>query len=78
MGIQDALDNLRQEIQQDRLELHRTMTEGFNRISDRYEEISDRVTKIEDSQTAIRRTIGGAVSATFAAFVAYLFTMFGR
>jgi len=77
------LDQLRDEIQQDRFELQRTMREGFDRIYDRLSETHDRVIdaevridNLESTQKVIKRTAVGAASAIFSAGLAYLSTWF--
>lgn len=80
--MNESIDLLRREIQIDRIELQRIIADGFINMSEKLSEHSETVAKlearvaaVESNQQAIKRTLVGAVSATFAAMISWFFTI---
>lgn len=84
-NVYEALDNLRQEIQTDRIELQRTILSGFDKMQEKFEEhakedaeaftdLGNRVQALEGTVTIAKRTLFGAVAAVFSSGVAWLFS----
>lgn len=85
--LHEALDDLRREIQTDRIELQRTIQDGFDKMhgamsshaeddSMRFEKLNDRLSSLEYDAKVIKRGAGTIIGTIFAAGVTYVVSLF--
>ena len=83
------LDQLRAEIQTDRIAIQRTIDAGFDRIIDKMEEhsasdaamfasLDKRISSVEETQGRMVKAITGAISVAFTAFIGWIMSLFGK
>lgn len=73
MDIQQAFDNLRVEIQTDRIATHTLITEGFDKMGTKMDNYEQRISAVEAKQKTMIGTVVAIGTASVSTFIAWLF-----